>query len=98
MVKRLDVVPEVIAQVDMMDLKIPDKVDQFRLLQEKYLLGHFSAEAIIQALREDRLIWPMMKKDTIELVKQCRDCQRFNVIRQGFHPLRSIHAELPRDH
>ena len=31
-------------------------------------------------------------------MKQCKDCQRFNITRQSFHLLRSIHAELPGDH
>lgn len=28
----------------------------------------------------------------------CAACQRFNIGKQGFHPLQSIHADLPGDH
>jgi len=81
-----------------LDWKVPEVKERYTLLQKKHLLGHFGAEAIVQALRDDGLTWPTMKKEAIELVKQCQDCQRFNITKYGFHPLRSIHAELPGDH
>ena len=82
----------------MLNLKIADMKERPILLQKKHLLGHFGAEAIVQALREDGITWPFIKKDAIELVKKCRDYQRFNITQHGFHPLQSIHAELPRDY
>ena len=49
-------------------------------------------------IKGDGYYWPNMHHQAVELVRKCIDCQRFNVTQQGFHPLQSIHAELPLDH
>ena len=89
---------ETIPQVDLLNLRIPNIEDRPQLLHDKHLLGHFGAEAIVQALKDDGMYWKNVKKEAIEIVRQCQDCQRFNISQRGFHPLRSIHAELPGDH
>lgn len=71
---------------------------RIKLMEEKHLLGHFGSEAIMQALHEDGYHWSTIKKDCIQVVSSCSECQRFNITRQGFHPLKAIHAELPFDH
>src|SRR3982074_1874784 len=66
---------DIILQVDTSHLKIPEIKERHTLLHEKHLLGHFGSDAIVQALREDSISWPTMKKEAIELVKQCQNCQ-----------------------
>ena len=66
---------DIISQVDTLNLGIPEVNERYMLLHKKHLLGHFDAEAIVQALRDDGMGWPTMKKEAIELVKQCQDCQ-----------------------
>ena len=62
------------------------------------LLGHFGAEAIVQAIAEEGKQWPNIKADAVEFVRKCIPCQRFKISRHGFHPVNPIHAELPFDH
>ena len=98
LINKVHINPMVIAQQDFLDLKIPEIDEQPLLLHKKHLLGHFGADAMVNAIHEDGVTWPTMKKEAVELVQQCIDCQRFNITRQGFHPLKSIHVELPGDH
>lgn len=39
-----------------------------------------------------------MKNDALEIIKKCKPCQQFGIVRKGFHPLSPISAELPGDH
>ena len=48
--------------------------------------------------RINLLSWPRMRDDIADEIKDCRDCQRYNISRAGFHPARSITAALPGDH
>ena len=60
---------EVIPQVKIIDREIPKPEDKPKLLQEKHLLDHFRADAIINKLYVNNITWPTMKKEAIELVK-----------------------------
>jgi len=53
---------------------------------------------LVAAIHGDNLHWASIRKDCLEYVRQCIDCQRYNISRKGFHPLTPIHAELPMDH
>jgi transposase InsO family protein len=68
------------------------------LLETQHLLGHFGTDQIIKPLIHQGLYWPSMRMEARELVKACIPCQRYNIGRHGFHPLKSITADLPLDH
>ena len=34
----------------------------------------------------------------LHVAKECLDCQRYTTQKYGFHPLRTIQADLPMDH
>ncbi len=38
-----------------------------------------------------------MENDCLRVAKECLDCQRFTAQRYGFHPLRSVTADVPMD-
>ena len=42
--------------------------------------------------------WKGIKEDAIHLIQSCDRCQKWNITKQGFHPIRTIEAELPGDH
>ena len=39
-----------------------------------------------------------MRDDIAKIINDCRDCQKYNVVRAGFHPARSVTAARPGDH
>jgi transposase InsO family protein len=88
----------VIQQVDPLDFTEPPKEDQTAMVKTKHLLGHFGADALIRGIHQDGFHWPSIKQDCLNVIKSCVECQRFNITRHGFHPLKAIHAELPLDH
>lgn len=51
-----------------------------------------------QIVAQRRLHWNTIYKDATEIVKKWPECQKYNIVKQGFHPLRTIHAFLPCDH
>ena len=87
-----------IKQAERTDRQVVPEADWSGIIARKHALGHFSADALVAAIHEDNMHWPTLRRDCIEHVKQCMDCQQFNISRRGFHPLKPIHAELPMDH
>lgn len=75
-----------------------NEAERANLLQRAHLLGHFGAEAMIKSLVRQGHFWLQMREDAVTLVKGCIPCQRYNISRTGFHPLKSIEANLPMDH
>lgn len=71
---------------------------QDTLLKRAHSRGHFGAQAMFKALFHNGHTWINMKRDCQNIVNKCTQCQRFNIAKHGFHPLASIHAELPMDH
>lgn len=68
------------------------------LLEKQHLLRHFGADTIVQGLRNQGIAWTAMKKEALEIVRACVKCQRYNVQKNGYHPMTSITASLPGDH
>jgi transposase InsO family protein len=76
----------------------PDTAAQSCMLREAHAVGHFGRDALLNQVRRAGFTWPTIAADAQKLIASCPDCQRYNIARKGFHPLRSIHAELPMDH
>ncbi|KAG0217747.1 hypothetical protein BGW41_000448, partial [Actinomortierella wolfii] len=53
---------------------------------------------MVQELFERGIKWPSMQKDCLNFVKGCITCQRVNIAKKGYHPMRAIHASLPGEH
>jgi transposase InsO family protein len=68
------------------------------LISRAHLMGHFGSAAIIKALIINRTTWPLFRQDVQRHVSSCLECQRFNIGKHGFHPLKTISAALPFDH
>lgn len=68
------------------------------LIQDAHQQSHQGARNIQRDLWFKGYYWPKMLKE-IELVcHSCQLCLRFNLIRNGYHPLKTINATFPLDH
>ena len=81
--------------VDRMEPPVEDRQD---LLNKAHLFGHFGAEAIVKSIHSNGFHWPKLKEQAVALVSKCHLCQKFNIAKHGFHPLRPISSNLPGDH
>lgn len=73
--------------------------DRAKLLDEYHKQGHFGAEVLFRTLwRDAGVYWPGMRLDCRKLVGTCLQCLRYNVGKTGYHPMKSIDAQLPFEH
>ncbi|KAJ8657630.1 hypothetical protein O0I10_006696 [Lichtheimia ornata] len=68
------------------------------MLKDAHAFGHFGAKAMVAQLQQDGLKWNNMHRQAQEIVHACTQCQQNNIAKQGYQPLRPIHAFLPGDH
>jgi hypothetical protein len=68
------------------------------LMAEVHSLGHIGANKMVNQIHAQDKTWPLMVKDCLEFVRKCPECQRINITRKGYHPLKAIHAHLPGEH
>ncbi|KAG1443876.1 hypothetical protein G6F55_012522 [Rhizopus delemar] len=76
----------------------PPENERKQLMLRAHLMGHFGAENIVKVLYNDGLHWKNMIVDAVELVKSCVACQKHNITRKGYHPLRPVYSYLSGDH
>ena len=77
---------------------VPSVTRQQVLLQRAHAAGHFGEHAMRAYIDREGYWWPKMRADIAAVINDCVNCQRHSVTTHGFHPARSIHAELPGDH
>jgi len=68
------------------------------LLIDTHALGHIGANAMVKHIHSLNKTWAFLAKDCLEYVQRCRECQRVNIARKGYHPMSAIHAQLPGEH
>ena len=67
-------------------------------IQRAHLMGHFGPVAIVKSLIQQGHFWMDMKNEAKKICHECIACQRFNIGKTGYHPLKTIAAKLPMDH
>jgi transposase InsO family protein len=73
--------------------------ERHRLVAAAHDHGHFGYTAIYTDLFYRRgYWWPHMRDDIFNVVKSCEQCQKYTVVKSGYHPARPIRALLPGDH
>ena len=78
---------------------VPPEEHRQDILKSAHEFGHFGAEAIMQRIRKDEgMNWPNMIKDALEIVKQCRTCQKFVIGKRGYNPLKPLYCYTPGWH
>lgn len=78
--------------------RLPSPEEQKSLMTQRHLTNHRGHEDLFKKLWADGVYWPTMRADCVNTVASCRDCLRYNIVRRGFHPSKSIHAKYPMDH
>lgn len=76
----------------------PPENERKALLLRAHVFGHFGAENIVKTLHNDGIHWPNLAVDAVELVKSCGSCQKHNITKRGYQPLRPIYSYIPGDH
>jgi len=81
------------------DKQCPDSNEEkLALIQNSHFLGHFGQQAVFKALWNKGFWWPSIRKDIATELKNCDSCNRYVVIRHGFHPAQFITASGPLEH
>ncbi|EIE90565.1 hypothetical protein RO3G_15276 [Rhizopus delemar RA 99-880] len=80
------------------DYMTPPPEKRARLLEDAHTFGHFGSTSIVEQLHSQGLHWNNIYKDATETIKSCIECQRHNISKKGYHPLKNILAYLPFDH
>jgi transposase InsO family protein len=78
--------------------QIPSAEEQRSLLTAAHAAGHFGEKFMFTYIDNRGFWWPRMRQDIAQVISKCRDCQRYNITRTGFHPSHSITAARPADH
>ena len=74
---------------------VEDPNERKRLLDTSHALGHFAARQIVHKVHHQGYYWPKMLQDAMEVVDKCSTCQKYQLKRQGFHPLKHFSATYP---
>jgi hypothetical protein len=61
-------------------------------------MGHIGTNAMVAAIHEEGKTWPKLAESCLEFIKHCRECQRMNIAKKGYHPMKAILAHLPGEH
>lgn len=75
-----------------------DLEEQSMLIERAHLMGHFGAAAMAKAIQNDGFSWSGIKDECQREVLKCMPCQRYNIGRHGYHPLKNLKALMPFDH
>lgn len=72
--------------------------ERSKAIETAHIQGHFGQKVTLARLIADGRTWPSMRRDVEEYLKTCQACQRFNIVKHGYHPLSPITAAFPMDH
>ena len=84
----VEIDPKQVAK-EIFDIRVPDtKQEKQQILQLEHQAGHFGTTIMLRNLWKDkRVYWKGIQNDVEEIIKNCDLCQRYNIVRQGFHPM-----------
>ena len=82
---------------EILEENVPER-NRIPLCEKYHALGHFGASKIVYHLKGQGLFWKGMHVDAMKVTSGCRACQRYNMVRLGFHPLRPINVLWPGCH
>lgn len=93
--------PELDLQIELIKRNkvCPDSEEKkLNLIQETHLFGHFGQDAVFKSIFEKGYWWPNIRKQIASELSNCDACNRYVVVKQGFHPAQFITANGPCDH
>ncbi len=77
---------------------LPNDKEKAELVQNAHQTGHFGAEQMFKQLWWKGYYWPTLREECKQEAARCATCQQWNIKREGFHPMTSVHAEYPWEH
>jgi hypothetical protein len=80
------------------DYIIPPMEEREKILKDVHSFGHFGIESIVKEVHQQGMHWTGLVNDAKEIVAKCPPCQKYNISKTGYNPLRPIMATLPGDH
>ena len=78
--------------------RLPAALERIQLIEQTHYLGHFGVDTMFKHLWNQDVWWPRIRLDLQNATNNCTPCLRFNIVKKGFHPLKSIEANQPWDH
>ena len=72
--------------------------NQKQLLLDLHLINHANAKEMFAKLKQEKKSWPNMMEDCRAVCRSCPACQRFTIVKSGYHPQQSLKSSLPMDH
>ncbi|CEP12319.1 hypothetical protein [Parasitella parasitica] len=75
----------------------PPIEDRKAILLSAHVFGHFGSKSIVKAIHNDGLHRPNLLTDAVEMVKSCIQCQKHNITKRGYNPLRPIYSYILGD-
>ena len=76
----------------------PPVEDRHKLLIDQHNFSHFGAEAITKGLWSQGLNWNGIFHQALSIVHAYNICAKSNIVKHGYHPLRTVQSYLPVDH
>lgn len=74
----------------LMGKNIPVPEDRVKLIDQFHQLGHFSTVYIVKQIFNAGYYWDTIYQDVQDFIRNCVTCNQQNVIKQGYHPSKSI--------
>jgi transposase InsO family protein len=78
--------------------EIKEEKQKIEIMRKVHDLGHPGSNAMVKLIHDQNITWTNLIQDCIEYIKRCFECQRHNIVKKGYHPLKAIHANLPGEH
>ena len=75
--------------------KILPQKQREKAMERVHSFGHYGQQAMFAKLWHEGVWWQSMRADLADLMSRCDPCQRFNVVRQGYHPPSVVSADEP---
>ena len=80
------------------DYITPPPKERDDIINRAHLLGHFGIKAVEDTIHNDyEMHWVNMREDIKRIVSNCDACSHFNIGKVGYHPYKSVEADLPLD-
>ena len=81
-----------------LDYLTPPESERDAILRETHEFGHFGYQAIVRDIHSQGMHWTNIYEDAKTLVSSCKECQRHNISKRGYHPLTNVVAQKPFTH
>jgi len=77
---------------------IPAESERVGVIRRAHSEGHFGVRAVVEKIYNAfNLWWPSLREDVQNVLRSCSTCQKYDVIKRGYHPPRSPNVTLPGD-